>query len=86
VKRCFILPDPCGQLLFDDLPDAVFALHSEYDPVAAVVADVYGEQAFLQPVGFTEIEFPQTAVGLHQLGELNIPDKLYLHKDAFEYK
>jgi len=85
VKGSFILPYPCGQLLLDDLPHSIFALHSQHDPVAAVITNVHGEQAFLQPVGFAKIELSQTAFGLHQLGELNVPDKLYLHKDAFEF-
>ena len=84
VKDGFILPDPGWQLLLDDLPYAIFALHSQYDPVSAVVADVHGEQSFLQSVGLAEIKFSQSTVGLYQFGELDIPDELYLHKVPFE--
>ena len=84
VKNSLIFPDPCRQLLLDDLPYAIFALHSQYDPVSTVVADVHGEQSFLQPVGLAEIKFSQSTVGLYQFGELDIPDELYLHKVPFE--
>ena len=84
MKNCFIFPDPCRQLLFDDLPNAIFALHSQYDPVSTVVAHVHSEQSFLQSVGLAEVKFSQSAVGLYQFGELDIPDELYLHKVPFE--
>ena len=84
VKNRFIFPDPGGQLLFDDLPYAIFALHSQYDPVSTVVAHVHSEQSFLQSIGLAEVKFSQSAVGLYQFGELDIPDELYLHKVPFE--
>jgi hypothetical protein len=80
MKAFFVLPDPGGHLLFHDLPDAIFFLHTEYDPIAPVVTDVHRENAFLQPVRFPEIELSKPAIGFHQLGELNVPDKLNLHK------
>ncbi len=55
-------------------------LHPQYDPVTAVIAHVHREQAFLQAIRFAKIELSQTALGLDQLGELNVPDELYLHK------
>jgi hypothetical protein len=70
--------------LFDYFPNAIFTLHSQDDTVPAVIADVDSEQSFLQPVGLAEIEFSQPAIGFYQLGELDIPDKLYLHKAPFE--
>jgi hypothetical protein len=84
MKNRLIFPDPRRQLLLDDLPYAIFALHSQYDPVATVVADVHGKQTFLQSVGLAEIKFSQSAVGLYQFCELDIPDELYLHKVPFE--
>jgi len=83
VKNGFILPDPCRQLLLDDLPHPVFFLHFQHNAIAAVVTHIHSEQSFLQSIGFAEIEFPQTAVGLHQLGELNVSDELNLHKAYF---
>jgi len=80
----FIVPNPGRQLLLHDLPDPLFPLHVEYDPVAAVIAYVHSEQPFLHPVGFPEIELPQTAIRFHQLTELNVPNELYLHKPHFE--
>jgi hypothetical protein len=71
-------------LLFDDLPDPIFALHSQNDPVAAVVTHVYSEKTFLQSVRLAEVEFSQSAVGLYQFGELDVPDELYLHKVPFD--
>jgi hypothetical protein len=73
-------------LLLDDLPHAIFPLHPQDDPVSTIITHVYGEQAFLQPVGLAKIKFSQSTVSLYQLGELNVPDELYLHKDAFEFK
>jgi len=84
MKNGLVLPDPGRQLLFDDLPNAIFALHSQNDTVPTVVADIDGEQSFLQSVGLAEIEFSQPAIGFHELGKLDIPDKLYLHKAPFE--
>src|ERR1700733_7419086 len=84
MKNGFVFPYPCRQLLFDDLPYAIFALHSQYDPVSTVVAYVNGKQPFLQSVGLAEIKFSQSTVGLYQFGELDIPDELYLHKVPFE--
>jgi len=86
MKDGFVLPDPGRQLLLDDLPHTIFPLHSQHDPVAAIIAHVNSEQAFLQSIGFAKIKFSQSAFGLDQLGKLNIPDELYLHKDAFEFK
>ena|SRR5579864_1893504 len=85
VKDGLIFPYPRRQLLFDDLPDTVFALHSQDDAIATIVTDVYGEQSFLQSVGFAEVELSQSAVGLYEFGELDIPDELYLHKAPFEF-
>jgi hypothetical protein len=84
VKGGFIFPYPGRQLLFDDLPDAVFTLHSQNDPVTAVVTHIYREKSFLESVRLTEVEFSQSAVGLYQFGELDVPDELYLHKVPFE--
>jgi len=83
MKNGFVLPDPGGQLLLDNLPHAIFFLHFQHDTVAPVVTHIYREQSFLQSIGLAEIEFPQTAVGLHQLGELNVSDELNLHKAYF---
>ena len=85
VKDGFILPDPGWQLLLDDLPYTIFPLHSQHDPVAAIITYINSEQAFLQSIGLAKIKFSQSAFGLDKLGKLNIPDKLYLHKDAFEF-
>lgn len=82
----FVLPDPGGQLLFKDLPDPVFALHPQHDPVAPVIAHIHGEQALRQTIRFAKIELSQSAIGLYQLGELYVPDELYLHKAPFEEK
>jgi len=84
VKNAFIFPYPRRKLLFDDLPDAVLPLHPQHDPVAAVITYIYSKQSFLQAVRLAEIEFSQSAVSLHQFGELNVPDELYLHKVPFE--
>jgi hypothetical protein len=84
VKYGLVLPYPCRQLLFDDLPDAVFTLHSEHDPVAAVITHIYGKHSFRQAIRFAEVELSQAAIGFYQLGKLDIPDKLYLHKAPFE--
>jgi hypothetical protein len=84
VKGRFVFPDPRGQLLFDDLPDPVFPLHPQDDPVAPVIAHVHREQTLLQTIRFAKIELSQSAIGLYQLGELNVPDELYLHKAPFE--
>jgi len=70
--------------LFDDLPDAVFTLHSQNDPVTAVVAHIYSEKSFLESIRLAEVEFSQSAVGFYQFGELDVPDELYLHKVPFE--
>jgi hypothetical protein len=86
VKNGLVLPDPGRQLLFNDLPNAVFALHPEYDPVAAVIAYVYGEKSFLETVRLAEIEFPQPAVGFYEFGELDVANELYLHKAPFELR
>jgi hypothetical protein len=84
MKNRLIFPDPCRQLLLDDLPYAIFALHSQYDPVSTVVAHVHSEQSFLQSIGLTEVKFSQSAIGLYQFCELDVPDELYLHKVPFE--
>jgi len=83
MKNGFILPDPGRQLLLNDLPHAIFLLHFQHDTVAPVITHIYREQSFLQSIGFAEIEFPQTAFRLHQLGELNVSDELNLHKAYF---
>jgi len=84
MKYGFVFPDPRWQLLLDDLPDSVLPLHSQHDPVAAVIAYVHGKQSLLKTIRFTKIKLSQTALGLYQLGELNVPDELYLHKAPFE--
>jgi hypothetical protein len=84
VKGSFVLPDPGWQLLLDDLPYPVFALHPQHDPVTPVIAHVHREQTLLQTIRLAKIEFSQSAIGLYQLGELNVPDELYLHKAPFE--
>jgi hypothetical protein len=84
MKNSLVLPDPGRELLFDDLPHAIFALHSQYDPVSTVVANVHSEQSFLQSVGLAEVKLSQSAVGLYQFGKLYVPDELYLHKVPFE--
>ena len=84
MKNIFILPDPGRELLLDDLPNAVFPLHSQYDPIAAVIAHINSKQSFLQSIGLAEVKFSQSSVRFHQLGELDISDKLYLHKAPFE--
>jgi len=71
-------------LLLHDLPDPVLALHPQHDPVTPVVAHVYGELTLRQTIRFAEIELSQTAIGLYQLGELDVPDELYLHKAPFK--
>jgi len=83
MKNGFVLPYPGGQLLFNDLPHSIFLLHFQHDTVAPVITYIYREQSFLQSIGLAKIEFPQTAVGLHQLGELNVSDELNLHKACF---
>jgi hypothetical protein len=83
MKNGFILPDPCRQLLFDDLPNPVFFLHSQHDAVAPVIAHIHGEQSLLQSVGFAKIEFPQPAISLYQFSKLNVPNELNLHKAYF---
>jgi hypothetical protein len=70
-------------LLFHDLPDSVLSLHPQHDPVTPVIAHVHREQPFRQTIRFAEIELSQTAIGLYQLSELNVPDELYLHKAPF---
>jgi hypothetical protein len=84
MKYRLVLPYPRRQLLLDDLPDAIFALHSQYDPVSTVVAHVHSEQSFLQSIGLAEVKLSQSAVGLYQFCELDVPDELYLHKVPFE--
>jgi hypothetical protein len=84
MKNTFVLPDPGGELLFDDLPNAVFPLHPQYDPVAAVIAHIDSKQPFLQAIRLAEVKFSQSAVRFHQFGKLDIPDELYLHKVPFE--
>jgi hypothetical protein len=86
VKNGLVFPDPGRQLLLDDLPYAVFALHPEDDAVAAVVTYVYGEKSFLKAVRLAEIEFPEAAIGFYELCELDVADKLYLHKAPFELR
>src|SRR5579863_5159657 len=76
----FILPDPGGQLLLNDLPDSVLTLHPEHDPVTPVISHVHREHPLRQTIRFAEIELSQTAIGLYQFGELYVPDELYLHK------
>ena len=80
----FVLPDPRRQLLLQDLPYSVFPLHSQHDPVAPVIAHVHREQALLQTIRFAKIELSQSAIGLYQLGELNVSDELYLHNAPVE--
>jgi hypothetical protein len=84
MKNLLVLPYPGGELLFDDLPNAVFPLHPQYNPVAAVIAHINSKQSFLQPIRLAEVKLSQSAVCLHQLGELDVPDELYLHKVPFE--
>src|ERR1700748_2472181 len=84
VKKSLVLPYPRRQLLFDDLPDTVFPLHPEDDTVASVIAHIHREQTFLQAIRFAEVKLSQSAIGLYQLGELNVANELYLHKDPFE--
>jgi hypothetical protein len=84
MKNLLVLPDPGRELLFDDLPNAVLPLHPQYNPVAAVVTHINSKQSFLQPVGLAEVKLSQSAVCLHQFGELDVPDELYLHKVPFE--
>jgi hypothetical protein len=84
MKNGLVLPYPGRQLLFDDLPDPILALHPQYDTVAAIIAHIHREQPFLQPIGLAEIKLSQSAIGLYQLGELNVANELYLHKDPFE--
>ena len=84
MKIGLIIPDPRRQLLLDDLPYAVFPFHPENNTVAAVIAHIYGEQPFLQSIGFAEIEFSQPPVRFYELGELNVSDELYMHTDDFE--
>jgi hypothetical protein len=84
MKNILILPDPGGELLFDDLPNAIFPLHPQNDPVATVITHIDSKQSFLQSIGLAEVKFSQTAVRFHQFGELDIPDELYLHKVPFE--
>src|SRR5258707_14658733 len=78
VKHGLILPYPGRQLLFDDLPYAVFALHSQHDPVATIVAYIDSKQSFLQSIGLAEVELSKPPVGFYEFGELDIPDELYL--------
>jgi hypothetical protein len=84
MKNMLVLPYPGGELLFDDLPDAVLPLHPQYDPIAAVITHINSKQSFLQSIGLAEVKFSQSSVRFHQLGELDIPDELYLHKVPFE--
>jgi len=84
VKNLLVLPDPGGELLFDDLPNAVFPLHPQYDPIAAVITHINSKKSFLQPIGLAEVKFSQSSIRFHQLGELDVSDKLYLHKAPFE--
>jgi hypothetical protein len=84
MKSSLILPYPGRQLLLDDLPNPVFTLHPQNDPVAPVIAHVHRELAFCQTIRFAKIELSQTAIGLYQLGELYVPDELYLHKAPVE--
>jgi hypothetical protein len=84
MKNGLVLPDPGRQLLLDDLPYAIFTLHSQNDTVPTVVADIDCEQSFLQSIRLAEVELPQPAIGFNEFGKLDIPDKLYLHKAPFE--
>jgi hypothetical protein len=84
MKYGFVFPDPGRQLLLDDLPHPVFPLHSQNDPITAVIAHVHRKQTLLQTIRFAKIKLPQSAIGLYQFGELNVPDELYLHKAPFE--
>jgi hypothetical protein len=84
MKNLLVLPNPGRELLFDDLPNAIFPLHPQYNPVAAVITHINSKQSFLQPVGLAEVKLSQSAVSLHQFGELDVPDELYLHKVPFE--
>jgi hypothetical protein len=84
MKNMFVLPNPGRELLFDDLPDAIFPLHSQNDPIAAVITHINSKQTFLQSIGLAEVKFSQSSVRFHQFGELDIPDELYLHKVPFE--
>jgi hypothetical protein len=83
MKNGLILPDPGGKLLFDDLPHAVFALHSENNAISPIVAHINGEQSFVQAVRLAEVELSQASIGLDEFCELNVPNKLYLHKAPF---
>ena len=84
MKNMLVFPNPGGELLFDDLPDAVLPLHSQYDPIAAVITHINSKQSFLQPIGLAEVKFSQSSIRFHQLGELDISDKMYLHNGPFE--
>ena len=84
VKYHLIFPDPGGKLLFDDLPDPVFALHAEDNAISPIVTDVDRKKTFSESVRLAEVELAQPAVGFYELGELNVPDKLYLHKAPFD--
>src|ERR1700753_4257031 len=83
MKNGFIFPDPGRKLLFDDLPHAIFALHLEDNAISPIVADINGKQSFMQSVGLAEVELSQASIGLDEFGELDVPDKLYLHKAPF---
>jgi hypothetical protein len=86
MKGDLVFPYPGGKLLLNNFPDTIFPLHSQNDAVSPVVTDVNGELTLGQTIRFSKIELPQAAIGLDQLGELNIPDELYLHKAPFEKK
>jgi len=58
-------------------------MHAEHDPVSPIIDDIDGENSFLQPSEFSEIEFSQAASSLNCLGELDVFDKVDSHMWAF---
>lgn len=73
VQLVFIVAYPLGQDIINDLPVVGIPLfHTEHDPVATVVAYIYGKKRILF-VGYpAEIELFQAVVDFDQLGEMDV--------------
>jgi len=84
VEFGFIFQHPGRKGLSLDLPNIIFFLHSENDPVASIVTYIYSKDTLVESAQFPEIEFTEPALYFNQTGELDILYELYPHNSEVE--
>lgn len=81
------MQDPGGQglNLLLDAPYPLLLFHTEEDPVAFVIAYIYGKIFVVLRTCLTEVELPEAPFSFYQAGELYVFAKRYQHLHFFIY-